>query len=351
MSLPRLSLCTAALLLALSPLNAQSVTTAPVGAVTIDVSANSERRLGLSLARPSLYAASVVTATPTSLASSSTVPSLADGPKYIIFTSGQASGQWFQVTAANSSSLSISDGDLVAAGVQPGDKFEIRLFWTLASLLPAGGGLPVSSNPFSPNSLLLTYDPAATGTNIPASKSYLYYDGSAGGNPGWYENGTFQPADNVVISPEVFFSVRNFTASNSHFVIVGNVPSTPLATTIIADAAQAQDNLVFNPYPQALTLATSGLLENQVIRPSSNPFAPTDLVFIYPQGSTPINAAPADSYLYYDGSMGGDAGWYKSGSFETANSVTIPDGNAILIRKSSGSSQDIIWKPNIPYAL
>ncbi len=332
--------------------HAQSVTTAPVGAVSTTLTAGSERRLGVTLARPALYSSAVSAVTTNSVTVGSAIPSLSDGAKYVIFTSGTASGQWLQVSSISGSSLTLS-GNPVSLGVVNGDKFEVRQFWTLNSLLPQGGGLPVTADPSSPSSLLLAYNPDATGTNIAASTTFFYYDDPGSNDQdGWYNFGTSEPAGDVVVSPETFFTLRNLSAASASIVYVGDVPTTPIANLVLARSAGAQDNLVFNPYPSSITVANAGLVSSGAVRPTIDPSNPVDLVLVFSSSSTALNGPASTTLFYYDDPASNELdGWYDFGTSEPANNFAISHGGAFLIRKSGGANQSSDWKPALPYTL
>jgi uncharacterized protein (TIGR02597 family) len=327
---------------------AQSVTTAPVGAVTTSIGASSDKRLGVTLLRPSLYAG-VVSGTPTTtLTSASAIPSLGSEVKFVRFTSGAAEGQWIQVVSSTSSTITLTES-ASALGAAAGDKFEVRPFWTLASFLPSGGGVPASPDVFAPRAFVLLNSSASTGINLAASALYFYHDGSQG-PAGWYSgDGNLTPSDSVILSPETSITIRNSTGQAASVVGVGDVPVTKVANTVISRVAGAQDNLVYNPYPAAITLSTSNLVSSGAVSPSPDVFAPVDIVFVY--NATGINAAPSASYFYHDGTQG-PAGWYSNdGNLTPADSLSIPDGAAITIRKRGGTATVAEWVPALPYTL
>ncbi len=348
MTLPRLSLCTAMVLAALASLNAQSVTTAPVGAVTIPVNANSDQRVGITLQRPVLYAAAASAISTSTISVSGAIPTLDSSVKYVRFLDGALAGQWFTITSIASSSIQVAE-NLQVLGAAVGNKIEVRSFWTLGSLLPNGGGLPVSVDPFNPSALFLANDPQAQGTNLAASAAYFYHDGSLL-PAGWYADGSLNASDNIVLSPEVSVTFRNATGNIAQILNVGNVPTTVTANTVVRRVAGEQDNLIYNPYPAPLVLSSSGLTANGVVQPSSDPFNPSELVLIYSSSANGLNAAASAAYFYHDGSLL-PAGWYVNGSLDAADSISIAAGAAIVVRKASGSASEAQWKPALPYTL
>jgi len=332
----------------------QSVTTAPVGAISTSVNASSDQKIGVTLLRPALYSGAVQSVASGTVTVSGTIASLGSQSKFVKFTTGALAGQWFALTSSSSSTVTVAE-NLATLGPVASDKFEVRPFWTLSTLLPNGGGLPVSADPFDPSSLVLVNDPQATGINIASSGSYFYHDGSSGFlSAGWYNgDGSLTAADGDVLSPEVHLTFRNGTSSVAKIVNVGDVPVSKVASTVVSRAAGDQDNLIYNPYPAAITLSTSGLSSNQVVKASSDVFNPEDQVLVFASGNTGINPPAAVSYFYHDGSSGFlGAGWYKNdGSLEGADSATIAHGAAIIIRKVASANSAVDWVPNVPYSL
>ncbi len=348
-----LSLIAAAGLSATS-LFAQSVTTAPVGAVSVTVNAGSDQKIGLPLVRAAVYVGKVSSVSSGVVTPSASVSGLGTTTNYIKFTSGSLAGQWFTVTGSTSSTISVAE-NLSTLGAAANDTFEVRPFWTLATLLPNGGGLPASSDVFDPTAFVFLNDPAAVGINLAASAGYFYHDGSSGFmGAGWYNSdGSLSDANNTIVSPEVSLTYRNGTGSVAKILNIGAVPASKIATTIISRAGGDQDNLVFNPYPASITLANSGLNTSQAIRASSDVFSPGDQVLVFDSPSTGLNPSSSQSYFYHDGTSGFlNAGWYKGdGSLESADSAVLAHGAAIVIRKVGGSNTSVEWTPNLPYTL
>jgi len=333
-----------------SSLSAQSVSTTPVGAVTTTVKANSDERAGIVLQRASLFTSKVSSVASGTITVSGTISSLGSQTKYVKFTSGAQLGQWFTLTASSSSTLTVAE-NLATLGVVANDTFEVRPFWTLATLLPAGGGLPVSTDPFSPASFVFFNDPSAVGINLSAPASYFYYAGDPDFPAGWVNSDGYVPADNAIINPDVSIIFRNGTSQNKSFVTVGEVPAVKTGITVVAKAAASQDNVIYNPYPAPIVLKNAGFLSNNAVRPSSDPFSPTDQLFVYNVGATGVNGAAAKVYFYYAGDPDFPAGWVDADGYVDASNATIPAGAAFILRKGSGSNSVVEWTPPLPYSL
>ena len=80
--------------------------------------------------------------------------------------------------------------------------------------LVGSGAFSKSSDPYSPTDLLLLYDQAQTGINTSPTGVYFYYT-DGGANDGWYENGSFDPSDNVVLPGGGAFVIRKGKSSDT----------------------------------------------------------------------------------------------------------------------------------------
>lgn len=267
---------------------------------------------------------------------------------FVLITSGANEGQFYTITANDSTTITI---DLNGGGDPAVGSYNVIEYWTLDTLLPNGGGIPVSTNVAAASAILLTNNLSQTGTNLSAGTTYLYHDGSQLGTPGWYNAATFAPAGAVVLSPETYFTVRNSSGSSADIVVSGAVPISPLGTQIGRIAAEAQDNQLVNPYPSAITLANSGLNTSGAVETTTNVASPLDTVLIFDNASTGTNVSPSTSYIYHDGSQLGTPGWYNSATFAPADAVEIPAGGAFIVRKATGVAGTVTWTPPVPYTL
>ena len=324
-------------------------TTPPVGYVTHVVKANSDQRIGLPMQRPPTLVCPSSTVNGTTVTAPSVTP--ITGEHFLVVTSGTAEGKWEQISSSSTGSL-----NLVASipGFASGNSFEIRPFWTLGTLLPNGGGIPASPDVFDPVAFVFLYDPAATGVNIPSSKAYFYHGGSPDYPAGWYDNDNVdQPQNNVVLSPEVALTIRNTTASQISVPVVGSVPTGKMALDVVRSASGPQDNILYNKFPADVTLVNSGLADSGAVSSSADVYDPGDQVLMYNLGVSGFNGAASASYFYHGGSVDYAQGWYNSSDPDSGlqNSVVIPAGAQVVIRKAAGTAGTVAWNPAIPYTL
>ncbi len=212
--------CIASVSFAVATLHAQTATTDPVGFVSYTVNANSDQKVGVPMQQSPVFQGTADSISGTTISSPGISP--LSGANYLLVTSGTASGSWEQIASSASGSVTLSSA---ITGFATGDAFLIRPFWTLGSLFPDGGGIPVSSDVFAPSALVLLNNPSATGINIPAAGIYLYHDGTQG-PAGWYNANDINAGlqNEVVVNPEVSLTIRNQTGTACDVTIAGSDP-------------------------------------------------------------------------------------------------------------------------------
>jgi uncharacterized protein (TIGR02597 family) len=325
--------------------SATTASTDPVGFVTVIVNANSDQKIGTPMVSAPVFQGSASSVSGVNVEASG-LPGIA-GSNYLLVTSGSAAGSWEAVNSVSGNNVVLGN---TISGFSSGDTFLIRPFWTLGTLLPGGGGIPVSPDVFAPVAFVLVNNPSATGINIAPASLYFYHDGSQG-PAGWYDAGDINAGikNGVILSPEVSLAIRNSSASQISVPLVGSVPMNSLNIDVIASQVAQQDNAIYNQFPAGVTLETSGLAQSGAVGASPDVFSPTDLLLVFSSSSSGINPSPSSIYLYHDGSQG-PAGWYDSGDINAGlkNNVELPPGSAFIVRKAAGSSS-ASWNPNVPY--
>jgi uncharacterized protein (TIGR02597 family) len=331
--------------------NAQTTaTTDPVGFVSYTVNANSDQKLGVPMQQASVFQGTATTVSGTSVTASGI--NTLSGANFLVVTSGTANGKWEQIASSGAGSVTLSAS---ISGFANGDSFAIKPFWTLGALFPNGGAVPASPDVFDPRALVLLNNPSATGVNIPAASFYLYHSGSVDYPAGWYDANDPDAGlqNNVVISPEVSLSIRNSTSSPVSVSFVGSVPTGKFALDIVRSESGNQDNLVYNKFPADTTLGNSDLASSGAVDSSADVFDPGDLVLFYGLNNSGANPAASAFYLYHAGSVDYAAGWYNANDPDSGlqNSVVIPAGSPLVIRKKQGIASTVSWNPSTPYTL
>ena len=349
MNIPQktLSLLAAASLFSFSSLSA--VATDPVGYVTFTAADSVDTKFGLPMERPALLATTVDSVTSGTLTVSVDASAASDS-HYVQFSNGSLAGQWYQVSSSTATSITVAE-DLETLGAATGDSFRVIPFWTLSTLF--GTDFPVSTDIFTPVAQVLGNDVLSVGVNKAPNSNYAYHDGSGFIiGAGWYDvNSPFAgSADDQILAPNTFITIRNLSGSAVSLVLPGAVPTVALSVGITSDVASANDNLVFNPYPAAIELSLSSLTD--VVDVSTDIFTPLTQVVVY-ESFSGLNPSPTANYAYHDGSgfiIG--AGWYDVNSpfAGSADTVTIPQGGAFIIRKGAGTPSGY-WTASLPYTL
>jgi uncharacterized protein (TIGR02597 family) len=347
---------------ACSLVNAQTTAyTTPVGYVSINVPNETDSKIAIPLLTPSAWSgvASGISTNTITVSAGSFVDSAYVDTHMLQVTTGNLAGRIFPITANGTGNLTVDStgsNSLADQGFSTGTSFVIRPYWTLDSLFPQGAGVGQSSDPFSPTTSLFFADNSSTGINRGLTDNFFYYDGSQGGDAGWYDVNNLEagPQGSLIIPPDKCLTVRNLSVDPLSIVVTGEVPSVAVATLVVSDTIE-NDSLAQVAYPIDTSLAQSELFETGAVSDSSDPFSPTDMVFVYDPATTGLNPAASAAYFHYDGSQGGDAGWYDLNNLEAGlidNDLIIKSGSQIFIRKAAGSElKATTWKAPLPYIL
>jgi Verrucomicrobium spinosum paralogous family TIGR02597 len=347
MSLPRFALCTAALLLAFSTLNAQSVTTTPVGAVNVSALANSETFLSVPLSRPAVFTGTVagvsgnvitVSGAP-AWATNVFAKNLPAQPNtyYVRLRSGSLGGQYFTISANSANTLTVDSNGLDLSLVGADEKLEIAPYWTLGSLFPAanaGSAFVASATTFSRQTELYFPNLSYNGINPPTDETFFFYNGA------WRKVGADAAVayDDRVVLPDMFFRLRN-RASATNLTIVGQVESGPVGTVINKGTIKL-DNIVAIPFPTDVTLANSGLISSGAFQASSSAFSRSDELLVYSDDTPGLNRPSVATYYYLN------SAWRKVGEAATtdfSNDKVFKAAKGVVIRKAAGVATSQLW--------
>ncbi|MFH1500274.1 MAG: TIGR02597 family protein [Verrucomicrobiota bacterium] len=340
----RYSLAAALLTVALTPLSAQSVTTTPVGAVSMEALANSDTLLTTTLVRPSVYQGTVTNIEGNNLTLSGF--SFADGDLqyqvgvqsntyYLHVISGEKAGHYSTVIANNGSAVTLEFEDDIISGLAQGDSVVIRPYWTLGTLFPAvdaGKSFIASTNNFGAGRRTEILFPNVVGAGINKSTSVIYYFNSY-----WRMAGNVAPnRDDVIVPPDTYFTIRNNNGSDStDLTTVGEVDAHPFVVSIAKYASSQTDNPVSMIRPVEMKLGELGL--DDVFVPSTNNFSSGrgDELLVY-DSSTAVKNRSATSIYFFNGF------WRRAGNVGVnQNETLIPAGAALVIRKQKATVNDV----------
>jgi uncharacterized protein (TIGR02597 family) len=330
-----------------------TVTTTPVGAITVTIGAGTGTVRQATIASFPLINSMVTTGKTrgaiTSL-TSTTITSTGAGwtasdlaqptlPYLLKITSGAATGRIFtisantadKITLSNSEGVSSTTIDLVALGVIINDTFQIENADTLLSVF--GDGTTTGVNISGGATPLGNPNPSLADTiQLVTSNSFqtYYYDTA---QSAWINLASEAPSNNVII--------RSDTA-----VIYNRLKNTPLSITLMGDVPSisrkavvrsGQTTLLSNYWPTDSTLGGLGLHQLAGWVSSNNPSI-ADLV--------QMRVGTSWQTFYHDGSS-----WINLASEANSNTNRVAAGSGLIIKKRATSGNALVLSQAIPYTL
>jgi uncharacterized protein (TIGR02597 family) len=321
---------------------AQSVSSTPVGYVTLTINGDGYTALSNPLENAVVYSgtASSVSGATITASFSMTNSELAgtdfqgNSTHYIQTSSGVI------IDIVGNDTTSITAANDLSGLVASSDEIHIKKYNTVSDLLSSDNSIGLTSGGASNSDLvyLMSTDGAGEYTT-------LYYQtdnlGFLGGN-GWrsISTGAFVDASNAIIAPDDGIIVRRISSGDLSVVVTGTV------NTIAHSKSLPQGfSLVSYPFPVATALNNSGIYSagnGYVSASASN----SDLVYVITlEGNF-------TTYYYQTDNLGflGGNGWRSlaSGPFVDVGNTEIPVGSSIIV-KHIGSGLE--WEDAIPYVL
>ncbi len=299
---------------------AQSVVTDPVGFVSVTIPGQSDAALGAPLGRANEYQGVVQSVSGSVITVAGTTGWLTnqfvyvDGtqPKtyYARIDSGAREGLIAQITANDASTITVTvpAGDDIAA-VLAGDSISVAPYWTLGTLIT---GVPNGTQ-------VLTYSTTDSGINLSASVIYF----SNGGN--WFLGAT--PSNDVVLPPNLGFTIRNGTASPITISITGSVPMAKNRFIVRAriGAGKLQDQRIFfnSPVPEYVGNLGLGLTLG-------------DQLLVFDNSAVGKNKSARDILSW----AGPANGWLLNG--DPASNYQLQPGSSYVLRKAPSSTTTLV---------
>lgn len=331
--------------------SAQSVTTVPVGAVTVTIAAGTGTVRNATIASFPLSnatvasgvtsgtIASLTTNTITCTGAGWTVSDLAQAavPYVVKITSGAAVGRTFLVTGNTADTLTIntSDGvssiavDLTQLGVaigSSGDKFKIENADTLLTVFGAGDttgtNVPLgNSNPNLADTIQM---------NVANSFQTYYYDPA---QSAWINLASEVPSNNVIIRPDAAVIYNRLKNTAFAITVTGSVP----AANRRAIVRSGQITILSAYWPVDKTLITFGL--NQISGWVSN---------VNPSLADLLQIRQGASWqtYYHDGSN-----WINLASEVISDNVIISPGTGLIVKKRALTGNALAFDQVLPYSL
>ena len=323
---------------------AQSVSSTPVGYVTLTINGSGYTALSNPLENAVVYSG---TASSVSGSDITTSFSMTDSELSATDAEGNSShyiqtssGLIVEVTANSTSAITLASD--VSSLISDGDTILVKKFSTIADLLSSDNSIGLTSGADLTTSDVV-YIMSADGAGAYATYYYQTdpFGGFFGGN-GWRGAGSNSTdVSNVILHPDDGIIVKRISAGDISFVTTGTVNTVNHSRSLPAGFS-----LVAYPFPTDTTLADSGIYSASNGYVSGADVTTSDVVYV-------ISPAGAFDLYYYQtdpfGGFFGGNGWRST----TSNSVdvgtnVIPAGSSIII-KHIGSG--LAWSDDIPYSL
>ena len=335
--------CAALSLLCALVSHAQSVSSTPVGYVTLTINGGGFTALSNPLENAVVYSgtASGVSGSTITVSFSMTDSELAgvdvqSNSTYYVQTSN---GTILDITANTANSITVA-ADSLSGIVSADDSITVKKYSTLGDLFGTDNSIGLTSGSNSGNSDLV-YIMSSDGSG---NYTTLYYQtdlfGFLGGN-GWRVVGNaFADASGIILAPDDGVLVYRASAGDLSLVVTGTVSEAP------ANRALPQGySLISYPFPTATTLAESGIYESGNGYVSGSNAGNSDLVYVIsPDGQFTTYYYQTDLF----GFLGGN-GWRVVGNaFTDVGSQAIPVGSSLIIYHTGSG---LNWSDAVPYTL
>ncbi len=333
---------------------AQTVTTAPVGFVRYNALANSDIFVTPPFERPAIWtgtiasvSGSVVTLNNASFTANQLVYASGTQPNTYYLRIGNHSttnpkeGNYYTITANGTNTVTLDlAGDNISS-IAPGTKAKIIPYWTLNTLFPNGQGVVGSPSVLSPVTEILVPSQTANGTNLATAATYFYLNNQSQ----WKMIGSASNKNDTVLNPDSYFIVRS-KSTGSQFAIAGNVELGKQSLWLRTQNSGKQDNPVGLARPMPIKLDDLGLISSGAFAPSPSVLQVTDELLVFNNSATGINKSATATYFYTGGQ------WKKIGNISyNAGNDTINLYEGVIIRKnqvSGGPTVVGINPPNYP---
>lgn len=242
-----------------------------------------------------------------------TANQFANGTPYIVkIESGASSGLTAIVTANGVSDITVEfqPGDDFV-GVVGGDEISVRKAWTISSLFE-GATLP-------DNTEFYAFSGSSEGVNLAPDLLYIYSGGQ------WFDQGSGEPANNVVVYQGESFVLRNGTATAiASLVVSGEVPTSNSRVRVLGSAG-GQDTRIAYVGAVGEPIGSSGLGFND-----------NDELLVFGVEATGLDNS-ASTLLIYSGGQ-----WFDQGSGEQVSaSFLLEAGQGYVYRTPAGASDSV----------
>jgi uncharacterized protein (TIGR02597 family) len=331
---PRLIIAALAPLVALSSsVRAQEVYSQIVGAISIDLPAESDVIVAFPFKQSAefrgvLESASENGSVTLTVAADSLTSGAFDSQSgapthYVVVETGVQKGTHLDVTSNTASGIVVGGG--TSAGLANGDGIAVYPHWTLGSAFPLGVDNEDESEPgLRKIEVIVPESSSAEGDMIP--EGIYYFSGGS-----WRQVGAGINAvvDNAVLYPGRAMVIRNNDTVAKNALFFGEVIDAPIAIPLSESDQYASDNFVGLNRPLAIALNELGLTTGGVFEETTDPANPNDLLLVYSSTAPGKNKKPVAEYYYYNGA------WREvsAGAAVDKGTDTIEPGMGLAVRK------------------
>ena len=334
-------------------LQAQTVSTDPVGYVTLTINGSPDGTTpAFTALSVGMQNAAVVTG---SIASDATSAVLTDSnasntTNAYAATDAAGNGSYFlQITSGANEGLicdilsndatTYTTGTDLTGIVSAGDTYVIKAHVTLADIFGASNetGLKSAGSPVDSDTIYLM---SSTGNGIFATYYYLNDEFGLFGGNGWRSiTDTATDYSNLVVGPDDGLIVRRIASGDLTTVVSGNVSTTDLSRDLPNGFS-----LIAYPFPVDVTLSNSGIYSATNGYVSTGSSADSDVVYVINPNGT------FTSYYYLTDEFGlfGGNGWRRVSDFNTPMDNTVLTVGSSIIIKHIGTG--LAWTDAVPFS-
>ena len=334
-------------------INAQSVSTVPVGYTTVTINGSPDgsvpafTAVSAGLQNEALYRGSITSDANSAVLTDSNANNTANAyaatdaagnPSYFVqIMSGANEGLILDIVANNANTY--TTGSDLTGLVSSGDRYAIKAYPTLSNIFGANNEAGLTSGGDFLNSDLIYL----MSTDGAASFATYYYQtdttGFFGGN-GWRVVGdSYTDMSNVVVAPDDGLMVRRISTGDLSVVVSGSVNVVKHSRDLPAGFS-----LVAYPFPVDVTLGDSGIYTSSNGYVSESDSSNSDVVYII--GSDGI----FKTYYYQTDASGffGGNGWRAVGDTTTdvADTVIGAGSSVIVLHRGNG----LAWRDAVPFS-
>ena len=320
-------------------LNAQEVFSQIVGAISIDLPAESDVIVSFPFKQSADYRGVIDSVSDDgsvhlSVAADSLTASSFDAvggnpTHYVVFESGAQQGVHVDISSNTTSQVTLDGGS--SAGLQAGDAIAVYPHWTLDSAFPDGVANHVETQPGLRELEVVIPEAVSEEGSLTPEGIYYFYNGA------WrlFNGGLDSDAGATVLSPWRAMVIRNNSSEEKKALLYGEVIDAPIAIPLSESDVFTADNFVGLNRPLDIALDDLGLATGGVFEATTDPAAPKDLLIVYSGGEGKNkHLSPLAQYYYYEGA------WREKEAGENVDRGTdvVSPGMGVAIRKSKVDS-------------